>query len=39
MLEIIKEVMSELVELVLSKLPRLTSEPPKHNEGGYKYWE
>ena len=38
MLEIIKEVMSELVELVLSKLPRLTSELPKQR-GGYKYWE
>ena len=38
MLEIIMEAISELVELVLSKLPRLTSEPPKQ-KGEYRYWE
>jgi len=38
MLEIITEAVSELVELFLSKLPKLTSEPPKQ-KGEYKYWE
>jgi len=38
MLEIIKEVIGELIDIVLSKLPRFTSEPPKQN-GEYKYWE